>query len=221
MRFYLLAPYVLQRVDECSRKWFTADGGWGEAFTSEPLAARPARHDKTTTQWMAAASPAGSSAGVATQLLDRQRLPWLLMLSSLAVALQLPLDDPALAQGHLLADDDRRRFLNVLDDVVSRYGWICHAYCLMSNHYRLPGRRFSSTDRSQRTEQPMRGDSPGSGAFVEHMSPPLFDAPMDPEILRRERDAARPSLESCSRTPPTRQHVTIGSTRLFDVISRS
>ncbi len=34
-------------------------------------------------------------------------------------------------------DRDRGRFLEILGDVVSRYGWICHAYCLMNNHYHL------------------------------------------------------------------------------------
>jgi REP element-mobilizing transposase RayT len=34
-------------------------------------------------------------------------------------------------------DSDRLEFLDVLNRVVSRYGWICHAYCLMSNHYHL------------------------------------------------------------------------------------
>lgn len=34
-------------------------------------------------------------------------------------------------------DDDRRLFLDTLAQVVSRYGWICHAYCLMANHYHL------------------------------------------------------------------------------------
>lgn len=32
---------------------------------------------------------------------------------------------------------DRARFLEVLSDVVARYGWICY-YCPMANHYRLP-----------------------------------------------------------------------------------
>jgi len=32
-------------------------------------------------------------------------------------------------------DDDRRRFLSILETVVERYGIECHAYCLMSNHY--------------------------------------------------------------------------------------
>lgn len=34
-------------------------------------------------------------------------------------------------------DDDRRRFLANLAHVVERYGWLCHAYCLMGNHYHL------------------------------------------------------------------------------------
>jgi len=36
-----------------------------------------------------------------------------------------------------LTDTDRLEFLDVLGHVVSRFGWICHAYCLMSNHYHL------------------------------------------------------------------------------------
>ncbi|MBR9883446.1 MAG: transposase [Oceanospirillales bacterium] len=34
-------------------------------------------------------------------------------------------------------DDDRRSFLAVLDDVCETFNWICHAYCLMGNHYHL------------------------------------------------------------------------------------
>ena len=34
-------------------------------------------------------------------------------------------------------DADRELFLDTLTQVVSRYGWICHAYCLMANHYHL------------------------------------------------------------------------------------
>jgi putative transposase len=36
-----------------------------------------------------------------------------------------------------LSDEDRIRFLVLLGDVVARYGWRCHAYCLMPNHYHL------------------------------------------------------------------------------------
>jgi len=32
---------------------------------------------------------------------------------------------------------DREAFLEILTQVVERYGWICHAYCLMTNHYHL------------------------------------------------------------------------------------
>jgi len=34
-------------------------------------------------------------------------------------------------------DTDRTRFLEILAIVVGRSGWICHAYCLMGNHFHL------------------------------------------------------------------------------------
>src|SRR5690348_5796347 len=34
-------------------------------------------------------------------------------------------------------DADRELFLRTLSRVVTRYGWICYAYCLMANHYHL------------------------------------------------------------------------------------
>ena len=33
--------------------------------------------------------------------------------------------------------DDRRYFLDLVDHVISRFGWVCHTYCLMGNHYHL------------------------------------------------------------------------------------
>jgi REP element-mobilizing transposase RayT len=36
-----------------------------------------------------------------------------------------------------VGDADRELFLGTLARVVSRYGWTCHAYCLMANHYHL------------------------------------------------------------------------------------
>jgi REP-associated tyrosine transposase len=33
--------------------------------------------------------------------------------------------------------DDHERFLAILGRVVPRYEWICHAYCLMGNHYHV------------------------------------------------------------------------------------
>jgi len=35
------------------------------------------------------------------------------------------------------SDVDRQSFLDVLGDVCDRYNWVCHAYCLMDNHYHL------------------------------------------------------------------------------------
>ncbi len=34
-------------------------------------------------------------------------------------------------------DTDRLNFLNTLQHVNKRYNWICHAYCLMTNHYHI------------------------------------------------------------------------------------
>jgi len=34
-------------------------------------------------------------------------------------------------------DADRQRFLEILENVITQAGWICHAYCLMDNHYHL------------------------------------------------------------------------------------
>jgi REP element-mobilizing transposase RayT len=34
-------------------------------------------------------------------------------------------------------DQDRENFLGVLGEVVRKYNWLCHAYCLMDNHYHL------------------------------------------------------------------------------------
>lgn len=34
-------------------------------------------------------------------------------------------------------DADRTMFLDVLAGTTSRYNWLCHAYCLMDNHFHL------------------------------------------------------------------------------------
>src|SRR4030067_2490661 len=34
-------------------------------------------------------------------------------------------------------DEDRENFFGVLETVVKKYNWLCHAYCLMDNHYHL------------------------------------------------------------------------------------
>jgi REP element-mobilizing transposase RayT len=34
-------------------------------------------------------------------------------------------------------DEDRKTFLEILHNTNIRYNWVCHAYCLMNNHYHL------------------------------------------------------------------------------------
>jgi putative transposase len=42
------------------------------------------------------------------------------------------------ARQPIVADDsDRIRFLGLLAQTLERFGWLCHAYCLMDNHYHL------------------------------------------------------------------------------------
>jgi REP element-mobilizing transposase RayT len=36
-----------------------------------------------------------------------------------------------------LSDDDRQAWLDTLGAVCKRFNWVCHAYCLMGNHYHL------------------------------------------------------------------------------------
>ncbi len=40
-------------------------------------------------------------------------------------------------QAIFIDDEDRGRFLDILSTVVERFNWLCHAYCLMENHYHL------------------------------------------------------------------------------------
>ena len=42
------------------------------------------------------------------------------------------------ARGRIVHDDtDRKHFFRFLEHVVRRFSWLCHAYCLMDNHYHL------------------------------------------------------------------------------------
>ncbi len=42
------------------------------------------------------------------------------------------------ARGEIYLDDeDRVNWLELFNDVCSRFNWVCHAYCLMSNHYHI------------------------------------------------------------------------------------
>ena len=39
--------------------------------------------------------------------------------------------------GVFRSDEDGEKFLSIVAGVVSRYGWVCHAYCLLNAHYHL------------------------------------------------------------------------------------
>ncbi len=42
------------------------------------------------------------------------------------------------ARNNIFQDDtDRIAFLKVLESVIAKYHWLCHAYCLLDNHYHL------------------------------------------------------------------------------------
>lgn len=36
-----------------------------------------------------------------------------------------------------LSDEDRMLWLELMGEVCNRFNWVCHAYCLMSNHYHI------------------------------------------------------------------------------------
>jgi putative transposase len=40
-------------------------------------------------------------------------------------------------QAIFLDDHDRLNFLDILGNIIGRSNWLCHAYCLMDNHYHL------------------------------------------------------------------------------------
>ena len=53
-------------------------------------------------------------------------------------------------------DEDRRRFLSILADVVKQYALRCHAYCQMTNHYHLT---FTTSEANlSRALQQLNGD---------------------------------------------------------------
>ncbi|MDX8404992.1 MAG: transposase [Mariprofundus sp.] len=65
--------------------------------------------------------------------------PWRAWIKSSASQPRRPCPPASLYAGAdiYLSDDDRELFLDVLGHVVDRFGWSCHAYCLMSKHFHL------------------------------------------------------------------------------------
>jgi len=54
----------------------------------------------------------------------------------------------------IYADDiDRSEWMRVLEQVCTRFNWVVHAYCLMSNHYHLLVQTPDSNLSSQRLQR--------------------------------------------------------------------
>ena len=98
--------------------------------------------------------------------------------------------------------------------MVTRFAWLCHAYCLMDNHYHLlietpagnlsPGMRQLNGVYTQRVNRRharvghvFQGQVLlGSAAFVEKLRPQLAGKAEFTEIPRAQRWAHRPGLKS-------------------------
>ncbi len=67
-------------------------------------------------------------------------------------------------------DADRMKFLEILETVIRDFNWVCHAYCLMTNHYHLvietPDGNLSKGMRQLNGVRGYRRPS----AFTEHRS---------------------------------------------------
>jgi REP element-mobilizing transposase RayT len=92
-------------------------------------------------------------------------------------------------------DADRDLFLDALGEVVARFGWFLHAYCLMDNHYHLlietPQGNLSPAWPELKGQVLLRSE-----AFVAKMRPLLEDMGELTEIPRAQRWAHRPGLKS-------------------------
>jgi len=78
-----------------------------------------------------------------------------------------------------------------------RVDWILSQFDSRRDHAIRAYRTFVSQGRSVDVWEELRaGSLLGSESFVERMRPRLLETPLDQNVLRRERDAARPSLET-------------------------
>ena len=82
------------------------------------------------------------------------------------------------ARQNIVVDDrDRSQFLSLLAHVVDRYGWRCHTYCLMDNHYHLlietpqPNLSLGMRQLKAAIRRRTTGDMTGSGIFSRDASP--------------------------------------------------
>lgn len=60
------------------------------------------------------------------------------------------------------SDADRETFLDVLEQVAARFNWLCHAYCLMGNHYHL---MIETPDENLTAETPYRYSSGDASCY--------------------------------------------------------
>jgi hypothetical protein len=105
-------------------------------------------------------------------------------------------------------DADRDLFLDTLGEVVTRFGWLCHAHCLMNNHYNQFSKTRSVAQRRYAEFVAQGRNLPslwpelkgqvllGSEAFVAKMRPLLEGKGAPKKISRAQRWAHRPGLKS-------------------------
>ena len=93
-------------------------------------------------------------------------------------------------------DADREQFLATLAEVVERYNWLCHAYCLMTNHYHLILLRQFAGDRDRAQAPTATQPSPRISASISQPSdglsePRCNNARTDPAPLCAAFSAAK------------------------------
>jgi REP element-mobilizing transposase RayT len=97
-------------------------------------------------------------------------------------------------------DADREAFLGVLAEVVEGYRWICHAFCLMTNHYRLVIETLEGN--------PWRGMRQLNGVYTQASNRRhrrvghLFQGRFKGTLV--ERDAYLPEVSRCGVPNPVR-----------------
>lgn len=83
-----------------------------------------------------------------------------------------------------LDDDDRRRFLTLLAEVVDRYALRCHAYCEMTNHYHVA---VTTTDANlSRAFQQLNGDYAKRWNKRQQHVGHVFQARFDAQVVQND-----------------------------------
>lgn len=97
-----------------------------------------------------------------------------------------------------LDDEERGKSLEILGAVVERFNRLCHAYCLMRNHYHplieTPDANLSQGMGISLWDRLRGGVILGDDRFVERTAPLLTDKKALTDVPKIQRFAARPSL---------------------------